>query len=71
MVTSKEIMGNKEGNSTNITVESEAPIACPFCHRGMEPKFISHSTEGSISQVFMKCSLCKNSFIGKYENNNN
>lgn len=71
MVTHKVVSGNKEGDSTNINVESEAPIACPFCHMGMEPKFISHSTEGPISQVFMKCSLCKNSFIGKYENRGN
>ena len=67
MVTTTILTGITEGVSgSNITIETETPIECPSCHKGIEPMLISHSTQEGISQVFMRCSLCKNSFVGKF-----
>ena len=67
MVTTTTLIGITEGVSgSNITIETETPIECPSCHKGIEPMLISHSTQGGISQVFMRCPLCKNSFVGKF-----
>ena len=67
MVTYNEIRGHKDGISGgDIKFESEAPIECPSCHKGVKIIFITHSTYGELSQVFARCPLCKNAFIGEY-----
>jgi len=67
MVTSNTIKGCEDGVfDVGVKFESEAPIECPSCHKGIKIVFISHSTYGEASQVFIGCPLCKDTFIGEY-----
>ncbi|GBE19874.1 MAG TPA: hypothetical protein ENG87_05255 [Candidatus Pacearchaeota archaeon] len=56
----------KMGWRHRLRFESESPIECPLCHKGVKVVFIIHSTRGTISQLFMMCPLCKDTFIGEY-----
>ena len=67
MTTYNSVSGHLNGvTDETINLESEAPIECPSCHIGVKVLFITHSTQENDSQVFMKCPLCKNCFIGRY-----
>jgi len=59
MVTYDNIKGCKDGVfDIGVKFESEAPIECPSCHKGIKIIFISHSTYGKY--------FCKDTFIGEY-----
>lgn len=61
---------NSEGEGKNYSVD-RFPDECPYCHRAIEPKYLSgfcHTTKHYIHMSFM-CTRhdCKNHFIGYYE----
>lgn len=59
--------GNTEDPEHEIEVSLDDSLECPFCHKGIQPKFMSFSRVDNQSvQIFMKCLLCKQNFIANY-----
>lgn len=53
------------GTAEQLTFSLEESVKCPFCHEGIETQPISYlRTSDTTVEVFLKCKMCKSSFVG-------
>jgi len=56
------------GVGMTISLSVSEPVECPFCHNGIETQPLTFfQAGGQKAEIFLKCKLCKSSFIGYSE----